>query len=121
MKPELHSRFLLLTCASATVLAAGLVETPSEVKDEGSAGRITCVEFAKAEDGCTCLVGVEDVVTTQVNGQRTHAVEIEVLLHSDFRIEAAFSEAEVVVVTFGHPIGIKIHAEVMRQLNDIHP
>ena len=79
----LHSRLLVLAGSSATVLAAGTVKLPGEVKGEGTACRVGGRELANTEDGCTRLVGVEGVITAQIERQRASTVKVEVLLYSD--------------------------------------
>ena len=68
---ELHSCLLFLTSAATTILRASLVELPSQVDHEGATGRITESQLAWTIHSTIGLIGVEDVVATQVESEQT--------------------------------------------------
>ena len=82
MNCELHTSLLLLTSTTTTILRACLVELPGEVYDKGATGRITESQLAWTIHGAISLIGVEDVVATQVESERTQTAQIDVALNT---------------------------------------
>ena len=118
---SLHSRFLLLACPRAAILAAGLVEFPCEIETERAAGRVTDGNLAQAVDYGIGLIRVEDVVATQVGGEGTQGAQVEVALNAKAGVEAVSNDAEVIVVAVRSPLCRGFQAEVLRQLEVVLP
>ena len=72
-------------------------------------------------DDSISLVSMEGIATTEVEGQRAHALQVEVALQSDVGEETGLGHAEIVVVTFRIPLGRDIEAETMGQFDVILP
>ena len=79
----LHSCLLLRASTRAAILRAGLVELPGKVEREGATGRIVRCQLADAVDDSIRLVSMEGIAATEVEGQRAHALQVEVALQPD--------------------------------------
>ena len=82
----------------------GLVELPGKVKHKGAAGRVVRSQFSITEDDGISLVGVEDIAATEVEGECTHTLQVEITLQSYVGEKASAGHAEVVVVTLRVPL-----------------
>ena len=121
MKLSLHSCFLLLTGTRATILRAGLVELPREIHREGATGRVLDGQFAIAIDDGIGFVGIEEVITTQVERERTQPTQADVTLHTEIGLELSLLDAEVVHMTFRTPCEIGTQAPALRQFDVVLP
>ena len=121
MKLSLHSCFLLLTGTRATILRAGLVELPHEVHREGAAGRVLDGQFAIAIDDGIGFVGIEDVIATQVERERTQPTQADVALYTEIGLELSLLDAEVVHMTFRTSCEIGTHSPALRQFDVVLP
>ena len=74
-----------------------------------------------AVDDSIRLVGVEGIAATEVEGQRAHALQVEVALQSDVGEETGLGHAEIVVVSFRIPLGRGIEPETVWQFDVVLP
>ena len=91
-----HSCLLLLAGTGAMVLRAGLVELPGKVEHKGATGRIVRCQLPVSVDDSIRLVSMEGIAATEVEGQRAHALQVEVALQSDVGEETGLGHAEIV-------------------------
>ena len=76
----LHTRFLFLTSTRAAIFGACFVELPGDVEDKGAAGGILHGQFTIAVERGIRRISVEEIASTQVEGQRTHPMQVQVTL-----------------------------------------
>ena len=99
----------------------GLVELPGKVEHKGATGRIVRCQLSIAIDDGIGLVGVEDIAATEVEGECTHTLQVEVALQSDVGEETGLGHSEIVVVSFRIPLGRDIEPETLRQVDVVLP
>ena len=117
----LHPCFLLFAGTTTAILASGLVELPGEVEREGTTGRIEYCQLTRTIDDGLGLVGIEDVVATQIEGQRAETTQIEVALNAHIDTSLSLQDAEVVDVAFRIETDSSIDAPALWQFDGVVP
>ena len=82
----------------------GLVELPGDIEYKSATGRIVRSQLSIAIDDGIGLVGMEDIAATEVEGECTHTLQVEIALQAYVGEKASAGHAEVVVIALRIPL-----------------